>query len=396
MPTVRLLLVAALCAAISVQVLAAPATSAEKPAAVQKAGTMAKMDDAKMKDWLTRWQNALVGDAQHHRACDTELAEEIGWQMEPYMDGFYYGYMATHDTKWIDLLSDWADSWIKRAVKEPDGYPGWPKTVAAGTVVDKLNDYNADSLLGEAMALRPLVLMAAEIAKTPALQDKYGARFQGYLKVAGQIFEKWDKRGAWRDTKGGGMITVVMPFGIGPDGKWTAGYDTRNGPGSGFSHPDNKANLVGRWMLAMYDATHKPVYKERAEKWFKLMKSRMHLQANGLYKIWNYWEPAGPWDYKPDGQPKHWVGVHPNPGYYEADLTGIVDAYEHGVVFTKTDIDHLIATGLAEKRYWVALAPYNREIQTKFEETFKPDSWGGYATTPWYLTLQANLRHTAK
>jgi acetyl esterase/lipase len=29
--------------------------------------------------------------------------------------------------------------------------------------------------------------------------------------------------------------------------------------------------------------------------------------------LWNYWEPAGPWDYKPDGRStKHWVGVHPN------------------------------------------------------------------------------------
>ena len=185
----------------------------------------------------------------------------------------------------------------------------------------------------------------------------------------------------------------MLPFGIdGKSGKWTAGYDTRNAPGNGFSHPDNKANLVARWLLAMSDATGKPVYQERAERWFKLMKSRMKLKPDGKYQIWNYWQPAGPWDYKPDGATKHWVGVHPNPGYYQIDVAAIVDAYEHGLVFSREDIDHLIATALAEKRYWDALAPYSAEIQEKFEQNMKPDSWGGLSAAPHYLMLQARLR----
>jgi hypothetical protein len=131
----------------------------------------------------------------------------------------------------------------------------------------------------------------------------------------------------------------------------------RNAPGNGFSHPNNKANHVARWLLAMSDVAGKAVYKDRAEKWFTLMKSRMKRKAGGAYEIWNYWEPAGPWDYWPDGSPKHWVGIHPNPGYYQIDLTGIVDAYDHGLVFTRQDIEDLIATAIAEKRYWDALVP---------------------------------------
>lgn len=45
------------------------------------------------------------------------------------------------------------------------------------------------------------------------------------------------------------------------------------------------------------------------------MKSRMKLR-----------EGTGAWDYKPDGSPKHWVGVHPNGGYYGIDVEGIVTA----------------------------------------------------------------------
>ena len=40
---------------------------------------------------------------------------------------------ATGDSKWVEMLVDWADSVIRRAVKEPDGYLGWPKEDGAST-----------------------------------------------------------------------------------------------------------------------------------------------------------------------------------------------------------------------------------------------------------------------
>ena len=79
----------------------------------------------------------------------------------------------------------------------------------------------------------------------------------------------------------------------------------------GFSHQDNKANLIANWLLAMFDATAKPVYRERAEKWFQVMKSRMKLKHDGTYEIWNYWEPAGAWDYKSTACPSTGLGFTP-------------------------------------------------------------------------------------
>jgi hypothetical protein len=155
------------------------------------------------------------------------------------------------------------------------------------------------------------------------------------------------------------VITVVLPFGIdAKTGGWTEGYAKRNAPGNGFSHPNNKATLVATWLLAISDATGKPIYRERAEKWFRVLKSRMKRTPDGAYAIWDYWEPAGPWDYKPDGSPKHWIGRHPNAGYYQIDVTGIVDAYQHGLVFARADIDALVATALAEKANRQSLAPF--------------------------------------
>ncbi len=373
-------------------VLAAPLCQAQTtPAPAVPAVTLMKMDPAKEKSWLAQWDKEISGEARGWRKCDTAVGEDIAWTVVPTMNGFYYGYMATKNPKYVDMLVDWADSLIKRAVKEPDGYLGWPSLKAAGTDVDTLDNFNADSMLSDGMVFRPIVLMAGEMMKNPALKEKYSAKGESYLKLAEQIYEKWVKRGGWRETKDGGMITVVLPCGMDPTHQKWIGFDTRNDPGHGFSHPNNKANEMAGWMLAMWDVTGKPEYKERAEKWFTLFKSRIKLESDGTDKIWNYWEPAGPWDYKPDGSTKHWVGVHPNGGYYEMDLRGIVAAYQHGLVFTGADIERLIKTAKKTNRMWAALVPYDVEIQKHFEPTQKPNDWFGVTSVPYYLWLQSQL-----
>ncbi len=358
------------------------------------------------QDWLARWEKNILGNARS-RYCDKEMSEEIGWLMSPFLNGFYYGYRATGDAKWVALLVDWADSWINRGVKEPDGFVGWPKSGTGGQVAE---GFYSDSLLGEAMGLRPLVLMADEIQRTPALKEKFGPQAQAYFKLAEQVFEKWDSRGCWREVADGGLWVVPL-FGIDPKtGNWTEGYARRNT--DGFSNPDNKENHIACWLLAMHDVTARPIYRERAEKWFRLMKSRMKTRENGKYFVWNYWEPAGPWDYKADGSLRHWVGVHPNGGYYQIDVGAIVAAFEHGLVFTKQDIERLIATnrdfmwnqqvtdakfqridgGRPDPRWknspgvlWTALVPYDQTLRKIFLANHNPSGWGGLSATPWFL-----------
>ena len=222
---------------------------------------------------------------------------------------------------------------------EPDGFLGWPKGNGGG---GESKEYSADSLLGEAMMLRPVVLMASVIGKDPALKERFGAKAQGYLELAEWIFAKWDSRDCWREVKDGGVL-VVPAFGIDSQtGKWSAGYADRKT--TGFTNPDNKENRIARWLVALHDVTKKPVYRDRAEKWFRVMKSRMKARGDGKHLVWNYWELAGPWDYQVSGAPKHWVGVHPNGGYYAIDVEAIVCAFAHGLAFTKADLDQLIAT----------------------------------------------------
>ena len=364
------------------------------------------VDEATAKDWLARWRAYMLGSIRS-RYCDTAVGEDIGWRISPYLRGFHYGYLATRDDRWVALLVDWADAWIARGVDEPDGFTGWPQLDPDGPG----SGLFADSLLGEAMAMRPVVLLSQEILKTPALEAKWGEKARDYLDLAEQLFEKWDSRGSWREVEQGG-IWVFPPFGIDRQSDaWTAGYDQRTT--GGFSHPDNKENEIACWMLAMYDVTGKSVYRERAASWFRLMKSRLRTREAGKYFVWNYWEPAGPWDYKANGSPKHWVGVHPNGGYYQIDVSAMVEAFEHGLVFQREDIDRLIATnrdfmwngevsgakfqridgGATDPRWknspgvlWAALAPYDETLRRILVANHNPESWGGLAGTPWALT----------
>jgi len=369
-----------------------------------------RLDPALAKDWLARWEKKILG-AMDEGYCNHETGEEIGWLISPFLNGFYYGYRATGDPKWVEHLVQWAEAWRKRGVREPDGFIGWPKSGTGGVFSQELF---TDSVLGEAMALRPLVLMADHILKTPALKAEFAPPAEAWLALANQTFEKWIARGCWREVKGGGLW-VAPAFGLDQQtGQWTAGYARRQV--DGFSHPANKQNEIARWLLAMAEVTNKPVYRESAEKWWRLMRSRMKLAGDGKYFVWNYWDPAGPWDFQPDGSPRHWVGVHPNGGYCAIDLVGIVAAFERGLVFTPEDLARLIATnrdfmwnqqmdkphfrridgGSADHRWkdtpgvlWAALTPYDPKLRDIFLATHDPAGWGGLAATPWFLARAA-------
>jgi hypothetical protein len=365
------------------------------------------MDPAMETDWMSQWSRNIQGEMRT-RYCDTEMGEELGWLVSPIVNGFYYGYRATGDTAWVDRLVDWTDSWLKRGVKEPDGCIGWPKANGASTEV--IPNLYTDNMLGEAMALRPAVLMAGTILSVPSLTAKYGHMAREYIRISEEVFDKWNSRDCWRRVKNGG-VWVAPEFGIDQStGKWTSGYADK--AKTGFTLPDNKQNLIAMWLIAMYDVTKKPIYRDRAAAWWSVMKSRIRTRDNGKYDVWDYWEPAGAWDYKSDGSPKQWIGVHPNGGYYQIDVESIVCAYEHHLVFAKEDIDKLIATnrdfmwnhvikpakfqridgGAPDPRWaktpgllWYSLTPYDPTLRKIFEENHNPSSWGGMISTPWFV-----------
>jgi hypothetical protein len=110
------------------------------------------------------------------------------------------------------------------------------------------------------------------------------------------------------------------------------------------------------------------------------------------------------------GDPK-WVALG---GYYGIDVQGMVAAFEHGLVFTRADLDRLVATnrdfiwnqqvegarfqrldgGQPDSRWrnspgvlWTALVPCDQTLKRIFLANHNPANWGGLSATPWFLSL---------
>ncbi len=371
--------------------------------------TLTPLSTTLWNDWYTLWDENIQSDYDWQLTPGMlvsgysdygGMGENLDWQLAPVLTGFYYGFMATSNTEYVNEMVTFVDDLISLETIEPDGYPGWPATTAGGvTGTDDLDWYYGDSMLGEAAAFRPIVLMACQMVTNPALKDviysgtgqTYSVIGQSYLALAETLYRKWVWRGGWRDTDPtyypGGMISVMLPEGMDPatgyktwitnpatnwpDSPGQNSYTSANeyGPvwiaqaiNNGMSTPTNYNDEISLWLLAMWDATGNPEYQLRASKWLTYLKNyRMTLEdewTSGLDGagdlIWNYWEPAGSWDFIANqaqnalydnngiGNTKTWYGLHPNNGYYWIDTQCAVAAFEHGVVFNESDITTLV------------------------------------------------------
>ncbi|MBN2582049.1 MAG: hypothetical protein JXL80_03205, partial [Planctomycetes bacterium] len=108
-------------------------------------------------------------------------------------------------------------------------------------------------------------------------------------------------------------------------------------------------NMQVHWGLSaarLWRITGEKAWRERALKVFNFAKSRMTLYDD--HYSWNYWEPFGPWDIKPDdGQAfVHWINTHPYRDYQAGEVAAFVEAYHRGLTFDETDMKRLVRTNL--------------------------------------------------
>lgn len=118
---------------------------------------------------------------------------------------------------------------------------------------------------------------------------------------------------------------------------------------SNLTLPFNKQIDVGVVALRIWQITGEEKYKQKAEKIFGFMKSRMQRYKDEYH--WNYFEPGGQWDLAAGAEHiRHWVGVHPERNYQSGEVANILKAYNAGIVFTAEDIQGIVNTNL--KMIW--------------------------------------------
>ena len=269
--------------------------------------------------------------------------EDFAWHAAYGMSGFLEGYEATGDTVFLDWGVKYYDALIARMAEGPDGYKGWIGPF----------EYNAkywcDDHVADAILFDGILDFGFAVIRDPKLQAKYGAKVRHYVELAKKdVIEKWDARGTWHEDGPFGVYVAWDKYGDpGQYKHWSV--KPACAANSNLSLPFNKQIDVGVVALRIWQITGEQKYKQRAEKIFGFMKSRMQRYKDEYH--WNYFEPGGQWDFADGAEHiRHWVGVHPARNYQTGEVTNILKAYNAGIVFTQEDIQGIANTNL--KMMW--------------------------------------------
>jgi hypothetical protein len=271
-----------------------------------------------------------------HLKVDGQVTGEgFCWHAAHAADDFVTGYLAYNDTAWLDQGVKYFDWLVGLMATAPDGYQGW----IGPFIYDK--KVWCDVHVGDAILFNPMLRFSEVVLKDDALKEKYGEVAQKYVSLAKKhLIEKWDVRGTWHED--------------GPYGSY-ASWNQYLEPGdlsewrdieilkSTLSLPFNKQFDMGIASLRLWRMTGEASYRDRAERIFRLMKSRIRLAGDHI--VWNYWEPTGVWDVE-GNRLRHWVNVHPYRNYQAGELDNIVEAYHSGIVFDRVDIERMVRTNL--------------------------------------------------
>jgi hypothetical protein len=262
--------------------------------------------------------------------------EQFGWGVSYYAGNFVRGYQRTKDTAWLDAAQRLSEYCLSKRRTGPDGYKGWVGEDQTG------RGLWADNHVGDAIEIEPMLEFAEVVLKDPELKKKYGEAARKYVDVARRdLFEKWDRRGTWKeDGAWGCYVGWNMVCTQADPNAW------KKDTAPAIAEPFNKNNHVGICALRLFRVTGEEKWRERAFKIFAYTKSRF-LLVDDSYYVWNYWEPFGPESVdlaKKDT--RLWMNVHGGRPYAAGEIGQMVEAYNTGVVFDKTDIERFLNTNL--------------------------------------------------
>jgi hypothetical protein len=268
-------------------------------------------------------------------ASDTDEGEPVFWVITPYLHMPLTAYQLTGDPKYLAAFVQAFENLRSAMTKGPDGYWGWYGK--AGEYRDPNDpDRLSDATLTSFGVSEVICDFISLIDKDPKLKQQYAGQRAAYLDLAvNHLVRKHTVRGDYVDLGKTGAIYRSPARGLMPtQARLTA--------------PNNKNAIILHGLLAMYRVTGNDDYMRKAIKLGVRFKHSLTLK-NGHYE-WNYWNPAGEWDVRPDDPSrwKHWIGTEHRGGYYSLSTSQAVALYEYGLVFDKADMERFLKTQLEE------------------------------------------------
>jgi hypothetical protein len=308
------------------------------------------------------------------------------WHARIGADDLVLGYETTGDVRWLEQAVRYFDFLIGRLAKDPDGYEGWiGHTIWHVTKRADHSAYRADTKVGDALLLQPMLRFAELVKADPALADRFGAAARQYVDLAIRIgWEKWNGRGVYyRDASGLGSYRINPRFIDAKTWQWV--------PAPVFPHSENlnKHSAMAIVMLRLWRITGRVEFRTRAEEIMARLKHLFRLLPEEDRVIWNFWMPHGPHDLKGD-KVASWMDVHPNrPSYQSEEVARMVEMYDSGLVFDRDDMRRLVNTNLAMMpaeangqwrsangattagKIWPSLARFDERIRERWMQTLR-------------------------
>lgn len=270
----------------------------------------------------------------------TMTGEGVAWHASWRAADFVSFARQTGETAYLDAAVTYFDSLRGRMHTSPDGWKGWVGPYIYDTSVI------GDVHIGDAILINHMLAFALYLDELPAAEaESYRQKAAEYVDLARHIADKWDARGTWYESGHTGGY-VSWDHYLTPDGMdaFLRREGVRN---SGLSLPFNKQQSMAILHLRLHRLTGNDEDRRRARLIFQTTKSR--LSAFGDTYTWNYWEPFTPDDVVSVEPPKlaHWVATHPFRNYQAGEVDEFVEAYERGLVFTRSDMEALVRTNRA-------------------------------------------------
>jgi len=286
--------------------------------------------DALILESFLKHARAVPSVVSPDRVKRVEMPEDITWTLAPVLRMPLVAYRLTRDSSFLSVFIEGMDNLLTAMVRAPDGYLGFsglpfplfrPKEGPAPVINVDVADFAVAELI---------CVFAEQVAGETRLAPQFGTKAKEYLALAENHLagRKWDQRGRYVDL---GLTGAVMRMA-------SECGNNRND----LTHPHNKQAKFCATYLLLYHTTGNDEWFRRAVKLGTRFKRTLKLMDNRY--VWNYWDPAGEWDRKPDGSWKHWIGAEETGSYLSLTVGMAVDLYDHGVVFDRTDIQRFVNT----------------------------------------------------
>ncbi|MES2460476.1 MAG: hypothetical protein V4671_07820 [Armatimonadota bacterium] len=179
--------------------------------------------------------------------------------------------------------------------------------------------------------IAPLAQFASLVKREPKL-TRFSPQATSYLTCAEEAIA--DMNGDWREAGDYGYFVFEkgIPF-------WS----------DGVPEPLNVLASTGTAYLNLFDATGKPLYRERAEKLARLIRREFIAQPDGTF-LYYYWWGIVHTGWKPEDKisvntPRYAGAKHAeDTSHLQLSLRFIAECYERKIVFSREDLQRWAAT----------------------------------------------------